>query len=468
MNTLVWLRRDLRLHDQAALAKASELGAPVQPIFVFDTEILSRFSNPNDRRLSFLVHTLQQLHRALLAQGGGLLVAYGRARDLVPKLAHALQATAICTAEDMEPSARARDAQVQRAFAGQWLAVTDHLVCHPSRIVKADGTPYKVFTPYYKAWRAAITPLDSAPYEAKTLRYADSSAMRARAVAAGVPVIAMDLPPQAICEAIGYRAVAEEEWLPEKAGAQLEAFIASRVTDYPQQRDYPAIQGTSAISPYIRFGVISIRECLRRALERGQADTWIKELAWREFYAQILYHFPETAQLEFEPKYRGTIPWSSNPQHISAFTQGRTGYPIVDAGVRELLSRGWMHNRVRMIVASFVSKDLLLDWRIGEEFFAQHLMDYEQASNVGGWQWSASTGTDAAPYFRVFNPVLQSKKFDEQGAYIRRYIPEIAHLSNTEIHAPWESANPPSVYPAPIVDHFAARERAIAAFKISA
>ncbi len=224
------------------------------------------------------------------------------------------------------------------------------------------------------------------------------------------------------------------------------------------------IHGTSRLSPYLRFGLVSVRECMRQALSSANAEGWINELIWREFYHMILYHFPHTPMLEFQPQYQGTIAWSQDRTLLQAFTQGRTGYPVVDAAMRELLTTGWMHNRARMIVASFMTKDLLLDWRLGEEHFAQHLMDYECASNVGGWQWAASTGTDAQPYFRIFNPVLQSKKFDPEGTYIRTYVPELAMLPDKDLHEPWVRARPAN-YPPPIVDHFEMRDRALAMFK---
>ena len=467
MTSLLWLRRDLRLHDHAALSQAAAGGTPVQPVFVFDTEILSRFTRKDDRRISFILQTLRAMHRELAAAGSGILLLHGNAREVIPKLSHALQSPAVYYAEDFEPATRARDNHVAQTCHGASVPVLDHLIRAPKAIVKADGSPYRVYTPYYKAWHASLTPADRASSCHDGIQFADLTQSARAAVNAGLHVLSLDDAPERILAAMGYQLFAETEWLPHKAASQLAAFIANTVQDYPKTRDYPAISGTSALSPYLRFGLVSIRQCLAAAMARGNSDTWIKELCWREFYAQILYHFPETAGLEFEPKYRGTIPWNRDPAWHEAFVHGRTGYPMVDAGIRELLTRGWMHNRVRMIVASFASKDLLMDWRVGEEFFAQHLMDYELASNVGGWQWSSSTGTDAAPYFRVFNPVLQSKKFDPDGAYIRRYIPEIAHLANEDIHAPWESENPPASYPAPMVDHFKARDRALAAFKVT-
>ncbi|MES2984984.1 MAG: deoxyribodipyrimidine photo-lyase [Pseudomonadota bacterium] len=469
MPSLIWMRRDLRLHDHAALATALAERAPVQPVFIFDTAILARFANRADRRLTFIAEALCRMDATLKARGGRMLVLHGVASEVMPKLAQAVQATGIFSAEDFEPDTIARDAQVKQALPAttRFVQLVDHLLHAPSRIVKGDGTAYKMFTPYYKVWRAALGPTDWAEYAVNDAgRYADAVALTAQAQAAGLRVLSLDGGPGALLRAVGYDYTPDPLWRVDDVPARLDAFISERLRNYATARDVLPIIGTSRLSPYLRFGLVSVRECMRAAEATGCGEKWISELGWREFYAAILYHFPQVVTQEFMPQYRdGAIAWSHDEGHAQALFTGRTGYPVVDAAVRELLATGTMHNRARMIVASFATKDLLLDWRLGEAFFAQHLMDYELASNNGGWQWAASTGTDAAPYFRVFNPVLQSRKFDPEGSYIRRYVPELRAMPDKHIHAPWESRLKPADYPAPIVDHRTAKERVVRLFK---
>lgn len=470
MVSLVWLRRDLRLHDHAALATALAASEPVQPVFIFDSDILKRFDNPKDRRLTFIAETLCRIDAQLKKRGGRLLVLHGKAVELIPRLAEVLRASAIYSAEDFEPATIMRDAAVKKALTShvRFVQVLDHLMRHPRDTVKADGTPYKVFTPFYKGWRSAISEVEAAEYTVNDKGcYAPEDAIFDAVENAGLKRISMADCPESMLREIGYAYKKDHLWTVDDAQERLKQFVTQKLTKYSHARDVLASPGTSQISPYLRHGQISIRECVRAALAQGGGEKWISELGWREFYAQILYHFPEVVEHEFMPQYRGgAIPWSHDTTHIAAFKEGRTGYPIVDAAVRELLSTGYMHNRARMIVASFVTKDLLLDWRIGEEFFAQHLMDYELASNNGGWQWGASTGTDASPYFRIFNPELQSRKFDPKGEYIRRYVPELNKLSDADIHAPWKSPlTAPRDYPAPIVDHSTVKDRVVPLFK---
>lgn len=470
MVSLVWMRRDLRLHDHAALATALSEKAHVQPVFVFDSEILARFTNKHDRRLTFIAETLCHLDVQLRKRGGRLLVLHGKPTALIPKLAKALEAGAIFSAEDFEPATRERDAQVQTSVMPgvRFVQVMDHLIRAPQGMVKADRTAYKVFTPFYKMWRRDLGEQDCAEYAVKDKgRYADGEASRKAAEKAGIKVLHTADGPAKLLGEIGYHYTKDKLWTVDNVEARLKNFISKRLPNYPTARDELPIIGTSQLSPYLRHGLISVRECLKAAMEHGQGEKWISELAWRDFYATILYHFPEVVEQEFERKYRnGAIPWSYDKKHIEAFTTGRTGYPVVDAAVRELLATGYMHNRARMIVASFVTKDLLLDWRIGEEFFAQHLMDYELASNNGGWQWGASTGVDASPYFRIFNPVLQSRKFDPKGEYIKTYVPELRGMSAKDIHAPWEAGlMAPKGYPAPVVDRKDVKERVMRLFK---
>ena len=452
MISLVWLRRDLRLHDHAALAAALDRPEPVQPVFIFDTTILARFENPHDRRLTFIAETLCGLHASLKARGGRLWVLHGDAEKIIPKLSLYLKAN-VFAAQDFEPETRRRDKHV--AAHAPLYVVKDHLIFSPKEVLKSDGTPFKVFTPYANAWRAKLTPMDYADYAIN-----DHGRYATMAVPEEFKPLDMEKGAAALLKQIGYRPADISMWPVEGVGARCQKFVREKATAYPQTRDMMALDGTSRMSPYLRFGLVSIRELLRACVEQGHADTYIKELIWREFYAMILYHYPESANKEWNEKYR-SIEWSRDAEKFSAWQQGKTGYPVVDAAMRQLLETGWMHNRARMIVASFLTKHLGIDWRLGEEHFAQHLMDYDMSSNVGGWQWSASTGTDAQPWFRIFSPLLQSQKFDPDGEYIRRYVPELSQVHGMEIHAPKIRSN----YPAPIVDHASAREKALAMFK---
>lgn len=465
--SIVWLRRDLRLHDHAALARALKETGSIQPIFIFDTDILAGFPNPDDRRVSFIARTLTHMHAQLKKRGGGLLVLAGPAHEIVPKLSAALNASRVVCAADFEPATRARDEAVAHALKhhGELIRVVDHVIKPPYDMLKDDGTPFKVFTPYYKKWLSRLSPVDSAAYDVNdTGRYADRNALAHAAHAAGLTVLDIDAGEAAMLAATGYRYHQDELWNVDDVQGRLERFAQCKLLQYGTGRDMMAEAGTSQLSPYLRFGLVSVRECLRTAQIAG-GEKWVSELVWREFYMSIMYHFPAVVDHEFTEKYRGQLAWQNNEAHFAAFCEGRTGYPVVDAAIRQLLQTGWMHNRARMIVASFLTKDLLTDWRFGERFFARHLMDYELASNNGGWQWAASTGTDAAPYFRVFNPELQSRKFDPKGDYIRRYVPELASLNDKTIHAPSTGLFAPKGYPSPIVDHKVMKDKAINLFR---
>jgi deoxyribodipyrimidine photo-lyase len=480
--TLVWLRRDLRLYDHAALHEALAGGGRVQLVFVFDREALSRFASRDDRRLTFLAKRLCYLETKLVQRGGGLLVVHGEASSAIPALANALGAARVVAAEDYEPPAIARDKAVAAALGGKLALVKDQLVFDPREVVKDDGTPFKVYTPFSKLWIARATPASFAPYDIHDEgRYADVSAMRREAAAAGFEVLEPAAGARSMLAQVGYNEVYLPLWPVAHVRERLSAFVDAKIDRYREKRDLPADEGTSRLSPYLRFGFISVRECARRAYEAARksgaptiksdanysangANKWLSELIWREFYASILYHYPESAHTEWNPAYRGTLAWSRDEAALAAWKEGKTGYPMVDAAMRELKTTGWMHNRARMIVASFLTKDLQIDWRLGEAHFAQLLMDYDMASNVGGWQWAASTGTDPQPYFRIFNPTLQSQKFDPKGAYIRRYVPELKALPDVDIHEP-KGLLRPADYPAPMVDHAKAREKTLRMFK---
>jgi deoxyribodipyrimidine photo-lyase len=460
--SLVWLRRDLRLSDHAALAHALKQGGQIQPVFIFDTEILARFPNPEDQRLSFIAETLCQLDTELRARGGSLLVLHGNPELLIPTVAQALGVAQVVAGADFEPSSKMRDQAVADALEPQirLMRVKDHLIHQPQDVLKDDGTAYKVFTPYSKAWLAKLTHAHLAERVVEDKgRYAINA--RATLEKADLPVLKPEQGARAMLEAIGYKEADISLWRPEDAAPRLKRFLSSTMREYATARDYMAEAGTSRISPYLRFGLVSIRECARAAHESPYGGVWLKELIWREFYAMILHHYPQTVNEEFQTQYIGRLQWRNDATQIEAWKEGRTGYPVVDAAMRQLRVEGWMHNRARMVVASFFTKHLLADWRIGEEHFAQWLMDYEQASNVGGWQWAASTGTDAQPYFRVFNPTTQGERFDPKGEYIRRYVSELADIPVKTIHQPGAQGS----YPAPIVEHKAAREAAIACFK---
>lgn len=460
--SLLWLRRDLRLHDHRPLTAAAEAGA-VQPVFVFDSTILARFSNKDDRRLRFIAASLCALDQQLRDKGGRLWVFYGKAEEIIPELARDMQVNSVFAGEDFEPLTRKRDKIVTLRLKDHGITfhlINDHLLLAPQEITKEDGAAYRVFTPYARRWAARINDFHTAASIPETLRFAIEKPTM-------LQPLDLDSGPEKLLAQIGYRYSAVSLWPITDGQARLYGFIREKIEYYKEARDFVDCDGTSALSPYLRFGLISIRECYRLAISHPSASAWINELIWRDFYASILYFFPDSVDQELQPQYRG-LAWSKDGLLLERFTQGLTGYPIIDAAIRQLNTTGWMHNRARMIVASFLTKDLLLDWRLGEEYFAQELMDYEQASNVGGWQWAASTGTDAQPYFRIFNPTLQGKKFDPTGAYVRHYVEELRNVPTAFIHEPEryrQKTGKQLDYPAPIIDHATARQKALSLFK---
>lgn len=467
-NALVWLRRDLRLNDHRPLAEAARFGTKVQHVFVFDTTILDKLVEKKDRRVEFIHDSLVELEENLKAVGGTLVVLHGDPSILIPDFCQKHGINTVYTARDFEPSAIARDSVVVSALTRlgvQWHAMEDHTVVPVDEVVQAQNKPYVVFTPYSKRWFTVLrNHIDDASVALDTVAW-----MR---LPGGVPSLASIGFSTAGNKALGF--IAGESG----ANAFWQDF-KRRIKAYGVARDFPSVKGTSYLSVHFRFGTISARQCIREVHALMSAHegvmTWIKELAWRDFYAQLLHHFPHTVTSAFQVRYND-LEWNDDPTLLAAWKEGKTGYPVVDAAQRQILASGFMHNRLRMVTASFFTKHLGLDWRVGEAFFAERLNDYDMASNIGGWQWAASTGSDAQPYFRVFNPTLQGEKFDKDGKFIRRYCPELAKVPDKLIHTPWlmtaeQQAESGCVigrdYPAPIVDHKTAREAALARFKMA-
>jgi deoxyribodipyrimidine photo-lyase len=471
---LVWFRRDLRDFDHAALHHALADARVVYCAFVFDREILDRLPSPQDRRVEFIWESVRELDAALRAKGGGLVVRHAAARSAIPRLATELKVDAVYCNHDYEPAACDRDAAVAHDLAGAGVAMCtfkDQVIFERDEILTGSGKPFSVFTPYRTAWLRALTPGHVAAHEVAGI--AGALAPPPASVAGALPSL----------EAMGF-ARTNFAALGIAAGmsggaARLDDF-RSRIGAYREARDYPAVKGPSYLSVHLRFGTVSVRELVAFAhaasLRAGGdgASAWLSELIWREFYAQILWHHPHVVTEAFRPEYRA-LAFPNDGVRFTAWCEGRTGYPIVDAAMRQLSATGYMHNRLRMVAASFLVKDLLVDWRWGEKVIADRLIDFDLASNNGGWQWAASTGCDAQPYFRIFNPVTQSQRFDAQGAFIRRYVPELAPLDAREIHAPWtvpaaiQQAKGVVVgrdYPPPIVDHALARAQALELFGV--
>ncbi|MBI1396575.1 MAG: deoxyribodipyrimidine photo-lyase [Betaproteobacteria bacterium] len=462
---LVWFRRDLRASDHAALSHALMSARAVWCVFVFDTDILDALPSREDRRVEFIWHTIVELRLALEALGGGLSVAHGRAREVIPRLADELGVDAVFANRDYEPDAIARDVAVAETLAAsgrRLVTFKDQCIFEKDEILTQAGKPYSVFTAYKNAWlkRVDAQALSPCPVEAHA---------GALVPDAGGPVPSL--------ASLGFsRTNLTDLKLPLgiAGGRALLEDFAGRIDHYAERRDFPAVRGPSYLSVHLRFGTVSLRELARLAYGRNSqgARTWLSELVWRDFYFQILWHFPRVVNRSFKPEF-DTLRFENRDDWFEAWCEGRTGYPIVDAAMRQLNTTGYMHNRLRMISASFLVKDLRIDWRRGERYFAARLNDYDLAANNGGWQWAASTGCDAQPYFRIFNPVSQSEKFDPEGRFIRQYLPVLAEVPNRCIHAPWTmspiEARAARVvigenYPAPIVDHAEARKLALAMF----
>ena len=467
---LVWFRRDLRDHDHTALSEALRRGREVHCAFVFDRDILDDLADRDDRRVSFIHASLVELDAALRARGGGLIVRHGRAGEEIPALAAELGVDAVFANRDYEPAAKARDAHVAerlRADGRGFEAFKDQVLFDGVEVLTAAGRPYTVYTPYRKAWLRRLAEDELLDAGGGVGALAASSAVR------GVPPVSE----------IGF-APAELTGCgtaPGMRGARqaLAAFVP-QLSVYAEQRDLPALDATSRLSVHLRFGTLSVRAAVRAALEAGAlrgntgAACWLDELIWREFFSMILDHFPHVDGHAFRPEY-DALAWENGPQaeaDFAAWCSGATGYPLVDAAMRQLLATGFMHNRLRMLSASFLVKDLGLDWRRGEAWFARQLLDFDLAANNGGWQWSASTGCDAQPYFRIFNPLRQAERFDPDGAFVRRWLPELAGIPGGRIHAPWTLAPleavayglHPGGYPPPRVEHAQARQQTLARY----
>jgi deoxyribodipyrimidine photo-lyase len=473
---LMWFRRDLRVADNAALFHALKACRQVFCVFVFDTDILDALPRA-DRRVEFIRESLvdlnEQLQR-LAAQCGiapaGLLVRHGRSVDGLPALSEQLSADAVFFNHDDEPQALARDATVQDRLTRQGTALhsfKDHLIFERGELLTLAGKPYTVFTPYKNAWLKKIDAFYLQPYQVE--RHGAALAPRPANESQEVPSLA----------SLGFeRTNLSELKIPcgSGGGEALSSDFLARITQYKDTRDFPAVKGPSYLSVHLRFGTVSIRKLAASALEQQRqsgsgnegAATWLSELIWRDFYAQILSNFPHVATSSFKPEYQAIVFEAGDKAQtlFKAWCDGQTGYPLVDAAMAQINQTGYMHNRLRMVTASFLVKDLGVDWRQGERYFAEKLNDYDLASNNGGWQWAASTGCDAQPYFRIFNPVSQSMKFDAQGKFIRRYLPVLAKLPDAALHTPW-LAKPLELqaagvelgknYPFPIVQHDEAR-----------
>jgi deoxyribodipyrimidine photo-lyase len=465
---LVWFRRDLRVQDHAALHHALKAHRRVYCAFVFDTTILDPLPR-RDRRVELILRAVEEVAAALQEMGSELIVRHGDPLTEIPRLAAELGVAAVYANRDYEPAAIARDAEVKRRLRGgkpgaDYLDFKDQVIFDRDEVMTQGGTPFSVFTPYKKAW---LKTLDAAglqfwPVEEHAMHLAPPQGTEPLPALQDLGFVVTDL---------------EELGVPtgmSGAQAMFHDFV-ERIDDYATARNFPAIRGTSSLSVHLRFGTVSIRQlvaCARAHGGRG-AETWLSELIWRDFYHTILWHHPRVATQCFKPAF-DALQWNVAPDLFAAWCAGRTGYPLVDAAMRQLAATGFMHNRLRMVTASFLTKDLGLDWRQGEAWFAEKLLDFDLAANNGGWQWAASTGCDAQPWFRIFNPVTQSEKFDPEGRFIRRYVPELGRVPPKFIHAPWRmSAAEQSAcgvrighdYPGPVVNHASARASTLARFQ---
>lgn len=423
---ICWMRRDLRLDDNAALYHALKADEPTLLLFIFDREILDKLTNKKDARVDFIYQQLEKINEELKQRGSSILIKHDSPENAWKEVLKEYQVNKVFTNHDYEPYAKKRDediAQLLKTKNIEFHTFKDQVIFEKDEVQKADGKPYTVFTPYYKQWSQKLNAFYLKSYPTK--KYF-KNLYQTKSI------------PFPSLSSIGFEA----------SGVEFpSASFKPKLAGYEKDRDYPAKDATTRIGLHLRFGTVSIREVVTEALAQ-KADKWVSELAWREFYMMILWHFPQTVNKAFKPDY-DRIQWKNNEKEFALWCKGETGYPLVDAGMRQLNEIGFMHNRVRMVVASFLCKHLLIDWRWGEAYFAEKLLDYEQASNIGGWQWACGSGNDAAPYFRVFNPELQLKKFDPKMEYVLKWAPEYKK----------------AIAPMPIVEHDFARKRALETYK---
>ena len=427
MTALFWHRRDLRINDNKGLFEALKQNEIVHPIFIFDKSILDKLPN-NDQRILFIYQEIESLKKSYQNLGSDLWVYYSEPSEIIPKIAQELNCSSVYFNNDYEPYALQRDQEIRVSLNKikiEFIGKKDHVIFEKNEVLKDDGKPYTIFTPYSRKWKANLKEEQLREYSIE--KYSGNLVQKQQ----------------------------EEAFITlEKMGFESKVLhdFPNRITkneilkNYHLSRNFPAVKGTSKLSLHLRFGTISIRKLALIASE--QNETYLNELIWRDFYQMIIFHFPKSAENSFKAQYDKII-WEKNEAHFDSWCTGKTGYPIVDAGMRELNATGFMHNRVRMVVASFLTKHLLLDWRLGAAYFAEKLLDFELASNTGGWQWAAGCGCDAAPYFRVFNPQAQQEKFDKSFEYIKKWVPEFGTSS----------------YPEPIIEHKFARERILQRFK---
>jgi deoxyribodipyrimidine photo-lyase len=487
-STLVWFRRDLRAYDHTALHEALKTSAKVYCAFVFDKEILDALPHAADRRVEFIWHAITELKQSLTDMGGDLWVCHAKAEEAIPLMAKALGVNRVMVNHDYEPAAVARDASVaaQLAQAGIGLSsFKDQVVFEKSEVLTLSGGTFSVFTPYKNAWikRLKNTDLEerSVSELASTLAKPDAAQHQLALTALGQN--SLDIPS---LEAMGFATtnlLTLNIGMGESGGKKALDDFLGRMDRYKNDRDFPAVKGVSYLSVHMRFGTLSVRHAARSAWEMYSATQsegalgWLNELIWRDFYFQILHHHPRVVAKAFKADY-DLIEWEQGDAAtglFNAWCEGKTGYPLVDAAMRQLNTTGFMHNRLRMVVASFLTKDLGLDWRWGEKYFAEQLNDFDLSANNGGWQWAASSGCDAQPYFRIFNPVSQSEKFDAEGKFIRKYCPELSALNKKQIHAPWEvpalelsmaNIQLGKSYPRPCVDHAHARAKTLLRYAV--
>lgn len=425
--TIFWFRRDLRLNDNTGLFYALRNNKKVLPIFIFDTEILDKLENKLDARVEFIHRHLEEIQKQLGQLESSLYCYHGKALDVFKKIIQEHSIDKVYTNHDYEPNAIKRDLKIKEFLSEnsiEFNSYKDQTIFEKNEVIKDDGKPYTIFTPYMRKWKQRLTPYYLRPYPTENYYH---------------HFIRTKQKPLLTLAEIGFK--------PTSNIFPVSSLTESIIAKYAENRNFPALQnGTSKLSVHLRFGTVSIRDLASRATELN--ETWLNELIWRDFYMMILWHFPHVDGNAFKPKY-DQIEWNRNELEFKRWCDGQTGYPIVDAGMRELNETGFMHNRVRMIVASFLTKHLLIDWRWGEAYFASKLNDFDLSANNGGWQWTAGSGCDAAPYFRIFNPAEQTKKFDAKHEYIKRWVPE--YLT--------------SKYPEPMVEHKFARERCLQTYK---